>query len=330
MEDVTDARDILTRPPPSPDVTLRYGSGQQQVADLWLPSFTHSGTTGGSAGLAAAAGSAVAGSALRAGSMSRAPFVLFFHGGFWRAEWDRRHTATLAAALAGAGYAVCTPEYRRTGEPGGGWPGTFDDVAAAVDLLPGLAAAAVEAVPDAAATVAGPAGVEAGGSGASLLDPGQLVLAGHSAGGHLALWAAARHLLPNGWRKRQPFNTYKGVVALAPVSDLTACHEARLDDDAAGDLIGGPPGRYPERWAQADPARLLPLGVPVRIVHGARDERVPCGMSRDYAARAGAAGDDVTLDELPGCGHFELIDPRSAAWPSVLGAFLRVAPVRAG
>jgi acetyl esterase/lipase len=299
MEDVTDARDILTRPPPSPDVTLRYGSGHQQVADLWLPRTGRGG----------------------------APLVLLFHGGFWRAEWDRTHTATLAAALADVGYTVCTPEYRRTGEPGGGWPGTFDDVAAAVDLLPGLAATVDEALPDAAAATAGTDRAAPGLPGAGLPDLRPIVLAGHSAGGHLALWAAARHLLPNGSRRRQPFGKNKGVIALAPASDLAACHEARLDDDAAGDLIGGPPERYPERWAQADPARLLPLGVPVRIVHGTRDEQVPCGMSRGYVARARAAGDDATLDELPGCGHFELIDPRSAAWPAVLAAFRAVAPV---
>ena len=306
-----DARDILTRPPPAPDVTLRYGSGREQVADLWLPRVAR----GDSAVSAAGGGPA------RAGDPGGAPLVLFLHGGFWRARWDRRHAATLAVALADAGYVVCTPEYRRTGQPGGGWPGTFEDVAAAVDRLPGLA---MEALPEAAA------GVEAGLPGASRPDPGRVVLAGHSAGGHLTLWAAARHRLPasSGWR--QPFSknvSVAGLVGLAPVSDLTACHEARLDDDAAGDLIGGPPGRYPERWAQADPARLRPLGVPVRIVHGTRDDRVPCGMSRDYAARARDAGDDVTLDELPGCGHFELIDPESAAWPAVLAAFRAVAPV---
>jgi acetyl esterase/lipase len=295
MEAVIEARDILTRPPPPPDVTLRYGSGHLQVADLWLP--------GTAPGAATASGTEPAGGRTAAalpGEIGGAPLILFFHGGFWRARWDRTHTAVLAAALAGAGYAVCTPEYRRIGEPGGGWPGTFDDVVVAVDRLPGLAGAA---------------------------DPGRVVLAGHSAGGHLALWAATRHRLPGALGWRQPFIKYAGVVALAPVSDLAACHAARLDDDAAGDLIGGPPGRYPERWAQADPARLLPIGVPVRLIHGVRDERVPCGMSREFAVRARAAGDDVALGELAGCGHFELIDPASAAWPGVLAAFRAVAPV---
>jgi acetyl esterase/lipase len=256
---------------------------------VWLPRTVQSGSTAGAAE-----------DRTRPGEAAGAPLILFFHGGFWRAEWDRTHTAHLAAALATVGYAVCIPEYRRTGQPGGGWPGTFDDVAAAVDRRPGLAEA---------------------------VDPGRVVLAGHSAGGHLALWAAARHRLPadSGWR--QPFIRYAGVVALAPVSDLAACHAARLDDDAAGDLIGGPPSRHPGRWAQADPARLLPMDVPVRLIHGTRDDRVPCRMSRDYVARAQAAGDEVVLDELPRCGHFELIDPWSAAWPAVLAAFRAVAPV---
>jgi pimeloyl-ACP methyl ester carboxylesterase len=115
------------------------------------------------------------------------------------------------------------------------------------------------------------------------------------------------------------------VVGLAAVSDLTACEAERLGGGAADGLVGGPPGRYPERYALADPARLLPTGIPVRLVHGSRDDRVPCRMSRDYAARAVAAGDDVDLDELAGYGHFELIDPLSPAWSAVLAAFRLIA-----
>lgn len=271
-----DAREILTRPAPPSDLTLRYGPDSEQIADVWLP------------------------------QSGPASLVIFLHGGFWRAEFDRAHTAPLAAALAAAGYAVCTPEFRRVGQPGGGWPGTFDDVAAAVDGLPGLAAAA---------------------AGPGRLATRQLVLAGHSAGGHLALWSAARHRLPasSPWHAVGRFHL--GVIALAPVSDLAACHAEHLGDDAADALMGGGPDRYPERYALADPAALLPMGTEVRIVHGSRDHRVPCRMSRDYAARAAEEGDRVSFDELP-CGHFEPIDPLSSAWPAVLAAFRSVASVR--
>lgn len=234
-------------------------------------------------------------------SAGPAPLVLFFHGGFWRAQYDRRHTATLAAALAKAGFAACTPEYRRIGQPGGGWPGMFDDVVAAADNLPRLVAEA-----------------------AGQPDPERVVLAGHSAGGHLAMWAAARHRLPAGTPWYLPAPAGAGVVALAPVGDLAAAQARGLDDHVADLLMGGGPDHYPERYALADPAQLIPLGCPVRIVHGTRDDRVPHEMSREYVAHATAAGDPVTLDELPGCGHFELIDPLSAAWPTVLAAFQAV------
>jgi acetyl esterase/lipase len=230
-----------------------------------------------------------------------APLVLFFHGGFWQAAFDRTHTATLAAALATRGFAVCTPEFRRIGEPGGGWPGTFDDVALAVDTLPGLVADALS------------------------VEPGRLILAGHSAGGHLAMWALGRHRMPAGapWQLSAP--PCLGVVALAPVSDLGACHALGLENRVTDRLIGGGPDRYPDRYALADPARLVPLGRPVWIVHGTVDDRVPYEMSRDYTARALAAGDQVVLDTLAGCGHFELIDPLSVAWLTVLSAFEAVA-----
>jgi acetyl esterase/lipase len=233
--------------------------------------------------------------------------VLFLHGGFWQAAFDRRHTATLAAALAREGFVACTPEYGRIGQPAGGWPGTFDDVALAFDTLPGLV---VEV---------------AGRSAAVRVDPGRVVLAGHSAGGHLAMWGAGRHRLPVGsaWHLRAP--SCLGAVALAPISDLAECQALGLEDDAAGRLVGGPPGRYPDRYALTDPARLIPLGRPVHLVHGTLDDRVPFSMSREYVARARAVGDEVVFTELPGCGHFELIDPLSSAWPAVLDAFGAVA-----
>jgi len=225
--------------------------------------------------------------------------VVLLHGGFWRAAFDRAHAGPLASALAQAGYAVCVPEYRRTGQRGGGWPGTFDDVAAAVDTLPGLAAEAVH----------------------GLLDPAVVLLAGHSAGGHLALWAASRNRLPAGTAWHREASPVRGVVALAAVSDLAACAEQDLGRGAAALLMGGGPERHPGRYAQADPAGLLPVPAPVRLVHGELDDVVPCAMSLEYAERAARARGDVACDALPGCGHFEVIDPLSGAWPRVLAAF---------
>ena len=289
-----DPAGVLTRPASPPDLVLRYGPGPDQVADLRLPA------------------------GLEVGAAGWAPvLVLLLHGGFWRAAYDRVHLGPLASALAAESFLVCTPEYRRTGQPGGGWPGTFDDVAAAVDRLPGLVRSAVP--------VAGGAGL-------------RVILAGHSAGGHLALWSAGRHRLsPDcAWHRTAGASgvggalgsevaRVAGVVALAPVSDLADCYRRGLDNDAAGELLGGGPADQPRRYAVTDPARLVPLGVPVRMVHGTADDRVPFAMSRSFAGRAQAAGDEVQLAELAGGGHFDVIDPLSAAWPAVLGAFRSVA-----
>jgi pimeloyl-ACP methyl ester carboxylesterase len=200
---------------------------------------------------------------------------------------------------------VCVPEFRRTGQRGGGWPGTFDDVAAAMDRSPALVRAAV---------------------GAGVIADGPALVAGHSAGGHLALWTAGRHLLRpgSGWRTAAP--TARGVVVLAGVSGLADCYNRGLGNGAAAALMGGGPSRYPQRYRDADPAVLLPLGRPVRLVHGALDETVPPDMSRDYAASGRAAGDDTTVAELPGAGHLDLIDPLSPAWPQVVAAFAALAP----
>ncbi|HMH92733.1 MAG TPA: alpha/beta hydrolase, partial [Streptosporangiaceae bacterium] len=231
--------------------------------------------------------------------------VIFLHGGFWRAAFDRTHTGPLAEALASAGFAVCTPEYRRTGQPGGGWPGTFDDVVAAVDALPDLVAAAAAA---------------SGGRA----DLGRVVLAGHSAGGHLALWAAGRGVLPEGGRWAAAgvagVPAAAGVVSLAGVCDLAACFRLGLGGDAAGALMGGGPDRYPDRYRAADPTGLLPTGIRSRLVHGTADDRVPAELSIRYAERGRGAGDDVTCELLAGLEHFEVIDPLSGAWPAVLAA----------
>jgi acetyl esterase/lipase len=286
--------DILTRAARPPDQVLRYGPRHEQFADLRLPVW--------SAEAESSSGSV-------AEWRPEWPVVIFLHGGFWRAAYDRTHTGPLAEALAAAGFAVCTPEYRRTGQPDGGWPGTFDDVAAAVDALPELVAAA------AAAT---------GGR----VDLGRVVLAGHSAGGHLALWAASRGVLPGGgrWAAAGAAGvSAAGVVSLAGVCDLAACFRLGLGGGAAGALMGGGPEHYPDRYRDGDPMGLLPTGMRSRLVHGAADDLVPAEMSIGYAERGRGAGDDVSCEVLAGVGHFEVIDPLSGAWAAVVAAFWEAA-----
>ena len=156
------------------------------------------------------------------------------------------------------------------------------------------------------------------------------LIAGHSAGGHLALWAAARHRQPPDSAWHAPGPRFRGVVALAAVSDLSACYALGLGQGAAGALLGGGPGQHPERYRAADPMLLLPLDRPVRLVHGSADDRVPAAMSHDYLGQAREAGDDAVLDELPGAGHFEVIDPLSSWWPRVRAAFAELTPLLSG
>lgn len=202
------------------------------------------------------------------------------------------HVRPLAHALHAEGYRVASLEFARTGAPGGGWPGTLDDVRLAVTTVPALLG----------------------------LAPSDVVLAGHSAGGHLALWAAGE-LVRAGTPPR-------GVLALAAVSDLAAAYTLDLDGGAAALLVGGGPEEVPDRYAAADPMRRLPLGVPVRLVHGTEDLQVPVELSRRYAAAARAAGDDVGYVELDGTEHFALIDPESARWPRVVEALRSVSTPR--
>ncbi|MDX2593161.1 alpha/beta hydrolase [Streptomyces sp. WI03-4A] len=260
----------VSRVPAAP-LPLVYGDHPDQVADLFLPA---------------------------TGPQGPAPLVLFFHGGYWRAEHDRRHADGFARALAAhSGCAVVSAEYRRVGG-GGGWPATFTDTAAAVDLLPGLAA---EAAP-------------------GRVDPDRPVHAGHSAGGHLALWAALRHRLPEGAPGRTTAPAaIRGTLALAPTADLARAGELGSGRGAVAALLGGGPDEVPQRYAAADPAVLgAPAGRTV-VVHGGRDDSLPVTMARRYAARSGA-----TLHELPDCGHFDVIDPASPAWPAVTGALAAV------
>jgi pimeloyl-ACP methyl ester carboxylesterase len=110
------------------------------------------------------------------------------------------------------------------------------------------------------------------------------------------------------------------VLALAPVADLGRGYHLGLDGGAVDRLLGGGPDEVPGRYASVDPIRLLPLPVPVVVVHGTLDDRVPVGIARDYVAATRAAGGRARLVELPAVEHFGVIDPRSPAWPAVLSA----------
>jgi acetyl esterase/lipase len=216
-----------------------------------------------------------------------APVVVVVHGGFWRARYGIELARPLAADLAAAGWAAVAVEYRRVGA-GGGWPTTLEDVAAALDALPDV-------------------------PGADRLDLTDVTVLGHSAGGHLAAWAAGRVALPDGAPGAQPRVRVTAVVAQAGVLDLGAAVAADLGDGATVAFLGGTPAEVPDRYAAADPVRLLPTGVPVLCVHGEEDEDVPLEQSRRYAAAATAAGDDVEVAVVPG-DHMAAIELGGEAW----------------
>ena len=216
------------------------------------------------------------------------PVAVLIHGGYWRAKYDLRLQDALVPDVAGRGWAVWNLEYRRLGwRSRGGWPATFEDVAAGIDHLGRLDAT---------------------------LDLARVVVIGHSAGGQLALWAAARRRLPAGAPGAQPAVRPAAAVAQAGVVDLREAARLNLSRGAAPSLLGSPPGKRPRRYDLASPIELLPLGVPQLLVHGDADDSVPIELSRRYAQRAREAGDPCELVELPGCGHFEHLDPSSHAW----------------
>jgi acetyl esterase/lipase len=220
------------------------------------------------------------------------PVVVTIHGGSWAAGYTKLVMRGVVGDLARRGWAVWNIEYRRVGRgQGGGWPLTFVDVAAAIDHLRSVDAP---------------------------LDLEQVTLLGHSAGGHLALWAAGREGLPGDAPGANPALSPIAAIAQAGVNDLATCYR-ETPGGAVGWLMGGSPDRFPERYAIADPISRVPLALPVLLVHGTEDHTVSVRRSRNYAAAAADAGGTVELVELAGDdgGHRRHVDPDSAAWAVV-------------
>jgi acetyl esterase/lipase len=239
-----DSHDILgDPPPPAADDRLAYGPEPLQFGDVRVPS----------------------------ADRGPYPLAIVVHGGFWNANFNLIHTGHICTALRDRGVMTWNVEYRRVGDPGGGWPGSYEDVLGAVAF---------------ARTLEG-------------VDPDRIALVGHSAGGHLALLAAARARLP--------------VVALAAASDLVGW---QTPQSAA--FVGD------TNPAEASPLQALPLGIRQVLVHGTNDDTVPYRLSERYVAAARAVGDDATLIRLGGAGHFEPIDPLAPECGQVLDAALDV------
>jgi acetyl esterase/lipase len=253
----------------------RYGEDPSQFADLYLP------------------------------SGARKPgVVVIIHGGYWRSAYGADLGEPLARDLAGRGYPCWNLEYRRVGN-GGGWPGTFEDIGAGIDLLAEAAA----------------------GHG---LDLTTVTALGHSAGGHLAVWAAGRDGLPAGSPVGGPARVpLTAVVSQSGVLNLAQAHDLNLSNGAVEDLLGASPAAEPERYRWADPMSAVPLPVPVYALHGEEDTTVPLSQSESYVAAAAQAGAATELLLIPG-DHFAMITPGTEAWERVVAAVDQTATTRQG
>lgn len=247
-------------------ITLAYGPEALNFGELYLP-----------------------------GSAGPHPVVILIHGGYWRARYGLDLMTRLAEDLAARGIAAWNIEYRRVGDPGGGWPGTLLDVARAADYLQEVAST-------------------------YNLDLRRVIPIGHSAGGHLAFWLAARPRLAQNSPlaiSDKPL-ALAGAISLAGVVDLELACRLNLSNGAVIDLLESSFDEASERYSDASPAALLPLGIPQVLLHGTTDESVPLQMSLEYTAKATDANDEITFIELEGVDHFALIDPTSEAWSITL------------
>jgi acetyl esterase/lipase len=219
------------------------------------------------------------------------PLVINIHGGFWRAKYNLDHAGHLCAALTAKGLATANLEYRRVGSEGGGWPGTFADIRSAYSYL--LQNARQHKV-----------------------DQSRIVVMGHSSGGQLALCLAAQE------------RGVKRVVSLAGVVNLKRAYELHLSNDAVAEFLQGTPREVPDHYREADPMQLAIPQAQQQLVQGSADDTVPPVFASDYVAakqnRTGKEKEDVHLLEIPGAGHFDLIDPRTEAWKRIENRILQM------
>jgi acetyl esterase/lipase len=257
--------ELASLPAPPPTHRIAYGPGPLEFGNLRLPA-----------------------------GPGPNPVVVFVHGGCYLSQYTIAHTAALEQALADSGYAVWSVEYRRVGDDGGGWPGTFSDVGRAADQLRLLATQ-------------------------HPLDLQRVVAAGHSAGANFALWLATRHRTP----KESPLHVddplrVAAVLALSPAGDLAALHAQGVCNNVIEKLMGGSPDRVPERYRDVSPGHLAPIGVPQILMVGGLD-RAWGPPGRAYYAMATAARDTLAkLVEAPASGHFDVIAPTTTTWPLVI------------
>ena len=271
--------DILSRPAPSADHRIHYGPGPSQFGDLWIPP---------------------------AQGKSLLPLVVFFHGGWWKSEYDLGYAGRLCADLKQHGIAVWSVEYRRVGSTGGGYPTTFQDAATGFDFAATLA----KSYP---------------------LDLSRVVTMGHSAGGHLAFWIAGRHHIDphSDLYQPRPQVPLRAAIALAGAVDL------RLTIDLSGyftfahdkqevfDLMGGRPSALPDRYKAGNPGDLLPFNIPQVVIQGNDDDQIPPELPARWSELSRRSGDKVSVTMIPRADHFDIVDPESRAWGTVREAVRR-------